>query len=371
MEGGARYTTALGTRFYDREWELGKLAEALEEYRTLVVYGPRNVGKSELLRYFLRVYAPGRLGSLAVVAVDARERAAETLGLGGWAREAVRLASRIIAEALGAPGSLPRLVERLASLLARLRASKTIIYIDEYHLLYHDRARALLELESVAGFLAKRGREDVNLVLTVSEGFAATREARRRLLGYSAGFLLVEGLDRDPMGRLFEEYSRIHGCRLGFRRYWSVYGGAPGYLVEACKLDWGRLLAEKLPETLYHAVDAALEELAAALGVGRRALIERVAGLFEKLYEGVAPEAGETGLAERLVEYNVLYPCWGRLDGRYTRLYLPQLPVYAAAVAAAAERGLDSVSGVPPEVLEEQLASREWSVTCRRLLSSG
>ena len=369
MEEGAGYTTALGTRFYDRGWELQRLLEALEEYRTLVVYGPRNVGKSELLRYFLRVYAPRRLGRLAVVAVDAREKAAEALGLSGAAGEAARLVSSILAEAVGVPASLPRLVERVAAMLARARASRTIIYVDEYHLLYGDRERALLELESVAGFLAKRGHGDVNLVLTVSEGFAATREARRRLLGYAAGFLLVEGLDREPMSRLFEEYSRLHGCRLGFNRYWSVYGGAPGYLVEACKLDWGRLLAEKLPELLYHAVDAALEELAAELGAGRRALIERVAGLLEKLYEGVAPEAEEASLAERLVEYNVLYPCWGRIAGRYARLYLPQLPVYAAAITAAAEYGLDSVSAVPPEKLEERIASRDWSVTCRRLLA--
>ncbi|MCE4610345.1 MAG: hypothetical protein F7B17_00025, partial [Desulfurococcales archaeon] len=62
-------------------------------------------------------------------------------------------------------------------------------------------------------------------------------------------------------------------------------------------------------------------------------------------------------IAERLVEYNVLYPC--RMAGE--EAYLPQLPIYAPAIRLAAEKKLDRTSRIPPDTLKELAERNEWS----------
>ena len=81
IERDTEYRTALGVAFYDRGAELERLAELLRLRRTLVVYGPRNVGKSELARYFLLKRAARLLGRVNVVAVDVRRLTARDMGL--------------------------------------------------------------------------------------------------------------------------------------------------------------------------------------------------------------------------------------------------------------------------------------------------
>ncbi len=180
------YRTRLGTRFYDRFWELEELHHLLEKKRTLIVYGPRNIGKSELIRYYLEVYAPQRLGRIYAVRVDARERRVERC-LGGGEPRGITTLSRAILEALRMPPSLVELVERVIGAVRRSAAEKIILHIDEFHLFYGDRREALRELESLAGYAAKKGEDKLRLVITVSEGFVASGSARRRLLGYARG----------------------------------------------------------------------------------------------------------------------------------------------------------------------------------------
>ena len=61
--------------------------------------------------------------------------------------------------------------------------------------------------------------------------------------------------------------------------------------------------------------------------------------------------------AEKLVEYNVLYPC--RRGGEES--YLPQLPIYAAAIKAAAEKGYTRTSQIPAETLKKIVEDNPWS----------
>ncbi|NOZ88585.1 MAG: hypothetical protein GXO15_01525, partial [Crenarchaeota archaeon] len=60
------YRTGLGVSFYDRLRELEALEEALRAARLIIVYGPRNVGKSELVRYWARRRRGGGRSVLAV-----------------------------------------------------------------------------------------------------------------------------------------------------------------------------------------------------------------------------------------------------------------------------------------------------------------
>ena len=77
------YRAMLGTSFYDRLWELARLEELLQGVRTVVVYGPRNVGKSELVRYFVsKRLGSGRSARLlhrVVVVVDAEAEKSRTV----------------------------------------------------------------------------------------------------------------------------------------------------------------------------------------------------------------------------------------------------------------------------------------------------
>ncbi len=70
------YRTGLGTGFYDRVGEVSRLDKLVRSYRLVIVYGPRNAGKSELVRYWARKRA-----KIRVVALQAdRLRAARALG---------------------------------------------------------------------------------------------------------------------------------------------------------------------------------------------------------------------------------------------------------------------------------------------------
>ena len=60
------HRTSLGVCFYDRVSELAELKRLLKVFRTVIIYGPRNVGKSELVRYWLH------RKSVDAVIIDAR-----------------------------------------------------------------------------------------------------------------------------------------------------------------------------------------------------------------------------------------------------------------------------------------------------------
>ena len=68
----AGYRTRLGTSFYDRRRELDTLDSAVHDYRLVIVYGPRNVGKSELVYYWSRRRAKQRVIVFQIDAMRAR-----------------------------------------------------------------------------------------------------------------------------------------------------------------------------------------------------------------------------------------------------------------------------------------------------------
>ena len=349
------YRTGLGTGFYDRLEELEQLDTGLAARKTLVVYGPRNVGKSELIRYYFLRRARG----FSVVAVDARRRVLETLGVdaGGLRQRLQSLAGKLLAATVG-PG-LADIVREAADLLRGIQG-ELVIVVDEFHLLHPDPVEALVELERAAGLLAKNV-EGPRLVVTVSEGFIATMEARWRLTGYSTGYLLVEGLDEDHMRALYEEYRRLHGCGSGFETIWGLFGGAAGYLLEACPLTVEQLRDSYIPGLL-ELLDAGLARAAEELGLEPRTVLERTWWLLEKSLRGGAARLDPRGrrLAETLVRLNILYPC-GRVCGPvYGERYLPQLPLYGLAIEAAAEAGLDGVASLPPGAILGAAPGSPW-----------
>ncbi|MCE4610668.1 MAG: hypothetical protein F7B17_01695 [Desulfurococcales archaeon] len=180
--------------------------------------------------------------------------------------------------------------------------------------------KALSSLEAVAGFLAKRGGGVPRLLVTVSEGFFATARALSRLLGYSVGFMLVEPMDLEAFKRLYGEYRRLYGCRVGFEVFTALVGPLPGYLTKLCERDES-LLAEWLQGEA-RKVYATLHAIAGEASLSFREARERAL----RLLEGEPAEAPlDVRVEEMLVEHNIAYPCPSQ-----PQVYKPQLPVYTA-----------------------------------------
>ncbi len=341
------YTTMLGTAFYDRRDEIARLRRLLESRRTVIVYGPRNVGKSEFVRYFLSRILRGRRGVYTVV-IDVRKRAAREYGVTGDV-DVKRLVEPLLADAGRVPPSLVNLVENIVDLYQRRRAELVVVYVDEFHLLYSSKREAVRELEKVTGYLAKMGDTKARLLLSVSEGFITLSSVDYRLLGYSTSYMLVEPLDREHMQSLYEEYRAKQGCNISFKLYWRLFGGSPGYLVDVCKLTTEELYNEYIPRMLQQ-VDRVLDRISDRLHIDKREVLKRTAQLLARPGEHPTPrrlDSTSRKLAEMLVYWNIAYPC--RLVGG--KVYMPQLPLYSAAIHAAAEVGLDDVSSLPVEEL--------------------
>ena len=353
-----RYETGLGTGFYDRLAELEKLERLLETYTVVIVYGPRGVGKSELLRY----YATRKLRDASVVLVDARrlrakqvEEAAEAVIVPREAAELARLLAERLAREIGVFDLALAVFDTIVELYRRYR--RVLIIVDEFHLLprYSGRGvhESIVDLEAIAGLLSKEQRySKIRMVLTVSEGFAATSTVKARLRGYRAAWMLVEHLDRLHFERLCLEYGERHGCRLGCCEVEALVGGTPGYLPLLCSTT-----REALEEEL---VRSWLLDIESALGSAVKRLGDRGGGLsirdvLEAAYtimsRRISPlrEPSLYSVAEALVEHNIVYP----LEPGGT-VFRPVYPVYRVAVELALRKG-----GVGPAELDPHEVYRE------------
>ncbi|MCE4610669.1 MAG: ATP-binding protein [Desulfurococcales archaeon] len=108
------YKTALGTAFYDRVPELGRLEALIGGVRTVVVYGPRGVGKSELARYL----AVRRLRVRSLLVDSRRRRLEDLLGFSSGERRLLESIEGLLSSALGLPRGLVGLVEEVYSRLS-------------------------------------------------------------------------------------------------------------------------------------------------------------------------------------------------------------------------------------------------------------
>ncbi len=336
------YRTGLGVSFYDRLRELEALEEALQTARLVIVYGPRNVGKSELVRYWARRRGGGGRSVLAVRGDLARAagvaEALEALaGAGERLREAAaRLLAAAAPEALG----LLALARALLEASRRLLGGEQVLFIDEFHLLPRYQrggmAEAARDLEALAHWLAKEGEDvGVRVIVTVSEGFAATSEALARLHGYQARYEPVEHMDRRHFDALYREYRSLRGCSAGLCTVYGAVGGAPGYLPALCP---GRRAALELVEQSKTLLEEALAAVREALGEPPRRIVSLA---YEALSRGPLSPLQEPRLhrvGRLLVLHNVAYPVY-----RGGVWYKPQLPLYLLLLREAAGRGLDSV----------------------------
>ena len=341
------YRTRLGISFYDRVGDLEGLEGLTGSYRLVVVYGPRNVGKSELVYYWGWRRHRHRFVSIQSDLLRAGERvesvARYLVAPGDEARRAILGALRARLRELGLLSLVYAVYDALYSLLG-----KTVLFIDEFHLLPRYSGgrtgleEALGDLEALAHSLAKAEEPRLRVILAVSEGFIASKEAFTRLHGYSTGYLLIEHMDGESYRALYTEYAERKSCRTDFATVYGVAGGAPGYLAELCS---GEHAVKRLVERSENLLEWGLAEAREALGLGAHEVIELAYRLLGG--EPVAPleQPRLYRLGQLLVLHNIAYPA--QEAGR-TR-YKPQLPIYQVLLETATEEKLDTLLGISTE----------------------
>jgi len=358
------YRTGLGISFYDRKPELDMLNESVGLYPLTIVYGPRNVGKSELVRYWAW---KRRIGERLVTIEGDVIRSENVLeGLQWLLLSAHEKARRIVEDGLKAVAErigihdIYMIISKVLSVIGNLEGPM-IVFIDEFHLLPRYKGVppasryevALTDLEALAHRLSKKADVNVRFVLTVSEGFIATNEALQRLHGYRANFLIVDHLDEKHFKRLFEEYESKNECPHKYEIVRGLIGGAPGYLPELCASENGlETLIARSKSIVEEGLSGVRNVLRTFLGkdVSPRELIE----IAYKLVRGelVRPlESPEIHLVGQLMTtHNIVYPVYK--DDLSAIIYKPQIPVYRWILEVAVEKGLQSLLLVSPgEVL--------------------
>ena len=348
------YTTSLGTAFYDRVQELRHLDTLSRAFKTIVVYGPRNVGKSELVRYWL-----SRKGFDTIV-VDARfirsRELFEKMGVKIFRFESLRSIARDIMErvvdswnVLSLAKIIGIVIDRVFEIIHALRKPLYIL-VDEYHLLpgYRDHMDALKDLEAMTSLLAKEPYfEDLRLVVTLSEGFISTAYAQQKLVGYSTTMLLVEPMDTKHFSKLYQEYCEHHGCTLRLEEFLGLVGTYPGYLKDLCESD-----EESLVSNIEHwlrNLDLALDKAMRSLGLESREHV--IEGLLKAIEVGIEPSKDFPiyPLSEMLTESSIVYTT--HTKGRI--VLKPQLNLYYVAIKLAIEKNIYNLLNLDISMLLE------------------
>lgn len=339
------YVTALSTCFYDREHEIGELNSYVKPGWLTILYGPRGIGKSELVRYWLR-----RVSGLMFIEVDARAMAGgallEALTLGNLGGDVTRMVREAISEILDLKPSLTRLLTELYWRLREALVGAPILFIDEFHLLpgYRGFDDVLRDLEILSALLGKNARlSRYSVVVTVSEGFIATSYARSKLRGYPASWILVEHMELESFKNLYNEYVSRKGCRLSLGIIVKLVGSTPGALPVICSMDGG-----ELTKWIWERI----EELERAILVAQSHLVDfkpvdmiklTLNTLQSKIKPLVEPKLHKLG--EILVEHNIAYP---RVEIGGVR-YIPQYPLYTTILELVTTRNLESLLELKPE----------------------
>ncbi len=332
------WSTSLGVSFYDREEELSELEKLLRVDGTLLILGPRNVGKSELIKYFVSRRASEEF---VVIAIDARDVVTKKLAgsvvgpsLAGVAKKVLSKLEEMLRASYPPALAIISVVDEIVSAAKRWR-KKAILFIDEYHFLHEESLEAAVnQLEALAKMIAFYPEyEYVKLIICDSEGWLTTEHVLSKLRGYAVQQLYVDPLPREVMEALFEEYSRKHGFPLSFKTTYRLIGGAPGFLkdLEGYATTYG--LSSWL-QRIAGDLDYALSKARNKLKLTAQEVLEisrSVMGATLKPLE----DPDKVAVAELLSRFNIAYI--KRVGGAME--VHPQLPVYVELLDIALEKG--------------------------------
>ena len=306
------YRTRAGTMFYDRVAELRVLEDVVGKPSFVVVWGPRNVGKSELL-----LYLSSRIcRSYVVLYLDVRrmvmdrELASLSMGMDLAKNLLDRIASLLRVK------DLVDVVEECHGLVEEVVGKGCVWILDEVHLLenYGTVLEALIKTS-----LYSYRRKPLSIVVTSSEGSFVLSNAFRKLLEYGALELLVEPMDEKHFVAFAEEYLALRNIDLGIDLH-SVYheltGGVPGAFIALISQGietWKRYRRIEL--------ERIVSRIALKLGIDVLDVYRFLADLPKEI--DPSQPSKELLILDQLVENNIVY---------YTLtekpIAKPQLPYY-------------------------------------------
>ncbi len=231
------YRTQSNLCFYDRVKEYNFIESIVKKGGFIIVWGPRNVGKSELLRYVAHKLSSEYLISYTNI----REKKLYTLEFYPKEKLLDRLAGKI--KCFLEAGFLIDVVEEAYRFIREYKASGFIWIIDEVHLL--GESRGLLEA-LVKRVVYSHWLKPLTVIVCSSEGWFIDSSVVYNMFDYGAHELLVKPFSYEYFREFVSEYSRLKNIDVGVdidRLYNDLVGGVPGAFISLVELgvsEWVR-----------------------------------------------------------------------------------------------------------------------------------
>jgi len=310
------YKTYSNTRFYNRKWEMNFLLNRVMNFSFIILYGPRNIGKSELLRFLSFILKDS---GWFIYYVDVREYLSrrqltiypETID------HTVFLQS--VLDIVGLPDRVLDLFEAGYRYAVERRACGVLWAFDEPH--YLPNARPFLEA-LVKRVLYSFHDRPLSVIISVSDGWFIVSDAMVSLLEYGAETLFVDELDPGSFRGLYSELSMVRKVVLDIDPdilYSRYVGGNPGYLVELLNHgDLGRW-GDRVEKVFL----AKVNNITGSTEFSRREVLEYMASLPKEIDLGCIGKR-EYRLLMELVKNNLVYYDIMSVE----TLVKPQIPFY-------------------------------------------
>ncbi len=312
------YRTDLGTYFYDRLNDIEEFWKVIGDGLNIVI-GPRNVGKSEFIKYLCW------RENIPLILIDYRKRIVDkdfilfTESIRDLVKDTLSSILRYIIDN-PLPGKiLDTLFHTLRNVLMGYR--ETVIFFDEMHLIYGSKDHALYSIEALSKYILYSKPREVVVIASSSEGFLQTPGFWSRVVGYGVSDYLLEPLDYSSFKELHEEYvsrnSIIHPYDVD-TLYHRLIGGSPGYLKEIYSLPYSIWV-----NNILRCIENAVENISFNMREPPNRVLSMI---YDVIGSKIDPMEDHVRfrLAMDLVENNIVYLV------RSNREYIvkPQLPVY-------------------------------------------
>ena len=308
------YRCSSGTCFYNREKEIEWLIDRVYRSAYVIVWGPRNIGKSELLKYLS--WRLGREG-FCVIYIDCREAITSDLVTIHGFRDMTELFREAI-ELIGL-GKLSKAYDLVSSVVRRVRASGVLWVFDEAHRLNgYDRVLEVLIKKTIYTFHEK----PFSTIISSSEGWFIRSNVVYSLREYGAQDLLVESMDKEVFIEYARELFRVYGRSPDVPvdiLYNEFISGNPGYLVKLLSYRSVEEWIESVREWFIEVVNRVSIET----GISVRDYLRFISSTPMEL-NALSLDPVVKRVMDKLMEYNIVY--YVLKDTMYH--VKPQLPVY-------------------------------------------
>ncbi len=307
------YRTLANVPFIDRVREYEWIRERIGKSSFIILWGPRNIGKSELLRY--SSWRLSREGYIVYYIDFRREALSELLRVYG-----VDLESRLLNELYGLlrDSRFIRLVEVGYNVLKSVWAKGVVYVFDEIQCV----GSRMYFLESlIKQVLYAYHEKPLSVIISSSEGWFVANRLSWSLRDYGAYSLLLDEMDLEHTILFTREVCRVRSTRLSYdvkTLYDKYTGGNPGYILELLSIsDLSEWVKRKREELIELVNDVVIEE-----GIDRGKIYCFIASLPVRI-DLVKASREQLELLKALLKHNIVYYRHG-----VETIVKPQLRVY-------------------------------------------